>query len=165
MGDPYKWYDVSSRDALLRTARTGSRWFYWIAGLSLVNTLLYYGGAPIRLALGLGFTQLVDVIVGGIFPQLFYLSLAIDIVIAAAFVGFGYLSGHGGISAFVVGLVVYVVDGLLYLGLMILGRTPSGIIVIIWHGVAIYFLWKGLQASRELKALPPEVPATPQTEL
>jgi hypothetical protein len=160
MSDPYKWYDVSSRDALERTARIGSRWFYWIAGLSLVNTFLYYGGAPIRIALGLGFTQLVDVIVGSILPQLYYLSLAIDVVIAAAFVGFGYLSGRADISAFLVGLVVYVIDGLLYLGLMILGRTPTGIVAIIWHGVAIYFIWKGLQTARELKNLPPDGPAT-----
>jgi hypothetical protein len=153
---------ASGCDAMVRTARTCSRWFYWIAGLSLVNTLLYYGGAPIRIAFGLGFTQLVDVIVGGIFPQLQYLSFAVDVVIAAAFVGFGYLSGHGETSAFVVGLILYVADGLLYLGLMILGRTPSGIVAIIWRGVAIYFLWKGLQAARELKTAPPELPATSQ---
>ena len=161
MSDPYKWYDVSSREALERTARVGSRWFYWIAGLSLVNTLLYYGGAPIRLAMGLGLTQLIDGIVGTIFPQLYYLSLAIDVIIAAAFIGFGYLSGRGEISTFVVGLIVYCFDGLLYLGLMILGHTPSGIVAIIWHGIAVYFLWKGLQAARELKRLPPEVSTTP----
>ena len=85
--------------------------------------------------------------------------LAIDVVIAAAFVGFGYLSSRADISAFLVGLVVYVIDGLLYLGLMILGRTPAGIVAIIWHGVAIYFIWKGLQAARELKNLPLDGPS------
>jgi hypothetical protein len=154
--DPYKWYDVSSRGALERTARASSRWFYAIAGLSLLNTFLQYGGAPIRLTLGLGFTQLVDVIVAGVFPNYYYLSLAIDVVIAAAFIGFGYLSGRGDISAFAIGLGLYLLDTLLYLALMVFGRTPTAIIAIIWHGVAAYFLWKGLQAARELKALPVE---------
>lgn len=107
---PYKWYDVSSRAALQHTARLGSRWFYVIAGLSLINTLLQYGGAPVRLALGLAITQVIDGILGSTFPQLYYLSLVIDVVIAAAFIGFGYLSGRGDVVVFIVGLVLYLID-------------------------------------------------------
>jgi len=145
--NPYKFYDVSSPDALKRTARRGGNWFYWIAAASLVNTALYYGGAPISFAIGLGVTQLVDGFVGGIAPQFYYLSAAIDVVIAAGFIG-----------SFIVGLTLYAFDALIYLALMILGRAPMTIISIIWHGVALYFVWKGFQAARELKSLPPEVP-------
>jgi hypothetical protein len=151
---PYKWYDVSSSGALARTARLGSRWFYWIAVLSLINTLLFCGGAPIRIALGLGFTQLIDVVVRSVLPEPPYLSLAVDVIIAAAFISFGYLSGHGEIWAFVTGLVLYLCDALLYVVLMFLGKSPVTIVAIIWHGIACYFLWKGLQAARELAALP-----------
>jgi hypothetical protein len=97
--------------------------------------------------------------IGSLVPQLYYLSLAVDIVVAAAFIGFGYLSGHGQVSAFVIGLALYVLDAFIYLGLMVLGRTPAGLVAIIWHGVAIYFLSKGLAAARELRRLPPEVPS------
>lgn len=158
--NPYKFYDVSSPEALKGAARRGGNWFYWIAAASLVNTALFYGGAPISFAIGLGVTQLVDGIVGGIAPQFYYLSAAIDVVIAAAFIGLGYLSGRGDITSFVVGLTLYALDALIYIGLMILGRAPMTIISIIWHGVAIYFLWKGLQGARELKSLPPEVPGS-----
>lgn len=152
----YKFYDVS--ETLERDARRGGRWFYWIAAVSLVNTALCYGGAPISFAIGLGVTQLIDGIVGGIAPQIYYLSAAIDVVIAAGFIGLGCLSGRGDVLSFVVGLVLYALDALLYVGLMILGRAPVMITAIIWHGVAIYFLLGGFQAARELKSLPPEVP-------
>jgi hypothetical protein len=158
--NPYKFYDVSSPEALKRAARRGGYWFYWIAAASLVNTALYYGGAPISFAIGLGVTQLIDGIVGAIAPQFYYLSAAVDVVIAAGFIGLGYLSGRGDITSFVVGLILYALDALLYIGLMILGRAPMTIIAIIWHGVAVYFLWKGFQAARELKNLPPEVPGS-----
>lgn len=153
--NPYKFYDVSSPEALRRAARFGSYWFYWIGGLSLINTLLFYAGAPIQLAIGLGFTQLVDGLVAAIFPQLYYLSLVINVVIAAAFVGFGYLSGRADITAFIIGLVVYIADGLLYVLLMFFGQELFTIIPIIWHGIAGYGLWKGLRAARELKTLAP----------
>jgi hypothetical protein len=152
--DPYKIYDVSSREALESTARSGGHWFYWIALLSLVNTALHYGGAPIRLAMGLGVTQLIDAFVGAILPHVHYLSVAIDVVIAAGFVGFGYLSSRGDITAFVAGLILYVLDALLYIALMILGHAPLTIIAVIWHGVAGYYLWRGLAAARELRTLP-----------
>ena len=154
--NPYDIYDVSSREALERTARSGGHWFYWIAALSLVNTALHYGGAPIRLAIGLGITQLIDVFVGAVLPQVHYLSVAIDVVVAAGFVGFGYLSSRGDITAFVAGLILYILDALLYVGLMILGHAPLTIVAVIWHGVAGYFLWRGLSAARELRSLPPE---------
>jgi hypothetical protein len=158
--NPYKFYDVSSPDALKRTARRGGNWFYWIAAASLVNTALYYGGAPISFAIGLGVTQLVDGFVGGIAPQFYYLSAAIDVVIAAGFIGLGYFCGRGDIVSFIVGLTLYAFDALIYLALMILGRAPMTIISIIWHGVALYFVWKGFQAARELKSLPPGVPGS-----
>ncbi len=154
--DPYKWYDVSSRTALERTARVNSRWFYAIACLSLLNTFLAYGGAPIRITLGLAFTQLVDGIIAALFPDYYYLSLVIDVVIAATFIGFGYLSGHSDMAAFVIGLALYLFDTLLYLALIVLGRTPMAIVAIIWHCVAAYFLWKGLRAALDLRALPAE---------
>src|SRR5947209_1342499 len=40
----------------------GARWFYWIVGLSLVNSLLALGGAQIRFVFGLGITQIFDAI-------------------------------------------------------------------------------------------------------
>jgi hypothetical protein len=97
----------------------------------------------------------VDGIIAALFPN-YYLSLVIDVVIAAAFIGFGYLSGHGDMAAFVIGLALYLFDTLLYLALIILGHTPMAIIAIIWHCVAGYFLWKGLRAAWDLRALPAE---------
>ncbi len=90
--------------------------------------------------MGLGITQLIDVSVGGALPQVHYLSVAIDVVIAAGFVGFGYLSSRGDITAFAAGLIFYILDALLYIALMILGHAPLTIVAVIWHGIAGYFL-------------------------
>ena len=39
---------------------SGANWFYWIAGLSLVNTILLYTGSEWVFVVGLGVTQLID---------------------------------------------------------------------------------------------------------
>src|SRR5438105_1901125 len=47
---------------LLRQLRSGANWFYWIAGLSLLNAVVSLAGATFSLALGLGITLLLDAI-------------------------------------------------------------------------------------------------------
>lgn len=38
----------------------GANWFYWIAGLSVVNSLIFAFGGNVSFILGLAYTQLVD---------------------------------------------------------------------------------------------------------
>src|SRR6266576_107363 len=49
-----------ARQALERRRRIGGQWFYWIAGLSLVNAAIGFTGADWRFILGLGVTQIVQ---------------------------------------------------------------------------------------------------------
>jgi hypothetical protein len=48
------------RNALERRRRNGGQWFYWIAGLSLINAALAFAGQDWRFILGLGVTQVVQ---------------------------------------------------------------------------------------------------------
>jgi hypothetical protein len=47
---------------LIAAARVvnGAKWFYWIAGLSLVNSLVVVFGGNFHFVLGLGITSVVD---------------------------------------------------------------------------------------------------------
>src|SRR5438270_4545311 len=43
-----------------RQLRSGANWFYWIAGLSLLNTIIFMAGSDWHFVAGLGITQLID---------------------------------------------------------------------------------------------------------
>src|SRR2546428_11297536 len=45
------------RKTLERQRRNGAQWFYWIAGLSLINAAIALAGQEWRFILGLGVTQ------------------------------------------------------------------------------------------------------------
>src|SRR3989441_3490956 len=48
------------RKTLERQRRNGAQWFYWIAGLSLINAAIAFAGQEWRFILGLGVTQVVQ---------------------------------------------------------------------------------------------------------
>ena len=68
--------------------RSGANWFIWIAGLSLVNSVLFVAGSDWAFFLGLGATQFSDAfgkeIITGTAGEV--VALVVDVVIAAIFV-------------------------------------------------------------------------------
>src|SRR2546422_8687548 len=74
--------------------RSGANWFIWIAGLSLVNSVLFVTGSHWSFFLGLAATQVSDefgkVIITGTTGVA--AALAHDLVIAAAFFRLGLIS-------------------------------------------------------------------------
>ena len=46
--------------ALERQITNGANWFFWIAGLSLINSVLHLAGVSISFLIGLGLTELID---------------------------------------------------------------------------------------------------------
>lgn len=92
-----------------RVQRSGG-WFWWIAGLSVVNTLVTTFGGGVHFVVGLAFTEIVDVV----FAQLRPVGYALDVVAIGFFVGIGFLARMGHAWAFVVGALVYLADGCVY---------------------------------------------------
>src|SRR5438477_10996020 len=41
-------------------ARSGANWFYWIAALSLLNSIIFFTGSNFSFFVGLGLTPLID---------------------------------------------------------------------------------------------------------
>ncbi len=128
--------------------RAGANWFIWIAGLSLVNSVLFIAGSNWAFFLGLGYTRLVDdfgdLVITGTTGHV--LALAVDIVIAGIFVGIGLLSRNGAQWSFIVGVVLLVLDALLL-------ATVADWGAVAFHALALFFIVRGFQAARRLASL------------
>ena len=125
--------------------KSGASWFYWIAGLSLINSIIALTGADWGFILGLGITQVFDAIghefagVGKI------IALVLDLIAIGLFVLFGVFANKGRSWAFIVGMILYALDSVL--ALLTQEWLPLG-----FHGFALFCLFRGFSACRELKA-------------
>jgi hypothetical protein len=124
----------------------GARWFYWIAGLSLVNTVIGMLGGGVHFVLGLGATQLVDAIGKQFGGPAATVALGVTAAIAAVFILLGMAAVKRGKKAFLGGMILYGLDGLL----LILFQDW---ISIAFHAYALFALYGGLRALNELDAI------------
>jgi uncharacterized membrane protein len=90
-------------------------WFLWLAGLSMVNSVLAASGTGIRFIFGLGLTSIVDAFAHQAGSASVVLTLIINAFIAGVFLLFWYFGKQGHKWAFLVGMALYVVDGLILL--------------------------------------------------
>ena len=49
----------------LAQLKNGANWFYWIAGLSLVNSAIFAFGGHVSFIAGLAYTQIIDAVERG----------------------------------------------------------------------------------------------------
>lgn len=135
--------------------QSGSGWFYWIAGLSVVNSAITQFEGQWAFIIGLGITQVIDEIMrqaGGAAPVI---GFVISLVVAGVFALFGVLARKRQTWAFYVGMVLYALDGLLFL--LVQDWLSIG-----FHVFALYCIYGGLAAHnklRELEAMQPVVAA------
>lgn len=129
------------------TQKGGANWFYWIAGLSLVNTVLVMTDSGVSFIIGLGITQVVDAVmhqVGG--QALIFVGLFVNLAIAVFFVLMGTRASQGRRWAFLAGMVLYALDGGIFL---LIGDYLS----LGFHVFALFFIFNGYRANEMLAAL------------
>jgi len=127
--------------------KSAASWFYWIAGLSLVNSAIILFGGNWNFVVGLGLTQVVDTVAkqiegGGAVTAI---AIVFDLLAAGVFVVFGLLARRMMTWPFILGMVLYALDGLLllYFGdLMGVG----------FHAFALFQLFTGVRALRSMPA-------------
>lgn len=126
-----------SLESAIATAgvKRGANWFYWIAGLSLVNTAVALGGGRFHFVLGLGITEITDAFQA---PQARMVGYGIDLLVLAFFVMCGYFAGKLKKWAFVMGMAFYLLDG----GIMLIAQDWLGLA---FHAYALFCIWKGFQ--------------------
>ncbi len=127
---------------------SGANWFYWIAALSLINSIISLFEGNWNFAVGLGITQIFDGIaragvqegVGGWIKYAFF---ALDLIAAAVFAVFGVFANRGQSWAFITGMILFAIDGaiLLFFG---------DILGVAIHAFALFFLFRGLLAARQI---------------
>jgi len=130
--------------------KNGASWFYWIAGLSLVNSILFMSGSTFGFIFGLGITQLFDGIAAGLAETAGtgakVVAFLLNCILAAVYVVFGVFSNKRYTAVFIIGLVLYALDG----GLCLLAQDWLSAA---FHAFAGFSIFKGMQAGMQLNKL------------
>jgi hypothetical protein len=137
------------REQVERMARSGQNWFFWIAGFSLVNSVILLSNGQVNFLIGLGATMVVDALAtsmasqGGP-PAVKYFAFGVDLLIAGTFVVIGLLARQGTRLVFGIGMVLYLLDAVL------LALFEQWLNVAV-HGFILFSLWGGSQAGKVLR--------------
>jgi hypothetical protein len=136
-----------------RIVKGSGTWFWWIAALSAINSIAAMLDLKYGMVLGLGLGQLVD----GLFffgldgiraepaPVARLIHLLLSALVAGAFVALGYFARKFNLTAFVVGMILYAVDALLF---VVVGDW----IGVGFHAFVLFMLWGGLSVLRAIRA-------------
>jgi len=124
--------------------KSGASWFYWIAGLSLINSIVSFTGSSWRFLFGLGITQIFDAFGNSIGSGGRGAALVLDLAAAGVFILFGVFAHKAHTWAFVVGMALFALDGLIFL-------LRQDWIGVAFHLFVLYCLFRGFKACRELK--------------
>jgi hypothetical protein len=133
--------------------RSGADWFFWIAALSLINTAITHSGGDRHFIVGMGITQIVDVIAAEIAKQspeakavIVGVAIAFSVVCSLVAAVVGYLSRNRWQVIFGLGMFVYLLDGLLFV--LVQDWMSAG-----FHGFALFCMWGGFSAFRQLAVI------------
>ncbi len=132
---------VDPRAQLTEQRDSGANWFFWIAGLSVVNLVVLLLDFGFYFPLGLGVSDLT------LFMFDTPVAILLSMVIVAMFVLFGMFAHGGLLLSMIFGMLVYALDGVLCF-----------VVFEDWIGVAfhLFVLWKmfsGLRGQMQLNQL------------
>jgi hypothetical protein len=150
-----------SPNEIIEHSNKAAQWFLIIAGFSLINSVMVYLGAEVNFVVGLGVTMFVDALLlatqgdlAGIAQMVFQtIGIGFNVGVLGIFYLIWKKSKQGGHLAYIIGTVLYLLDGLLFL---LIGD---------WVGIAfhVFFLFfivtgyafiKNHTAAQELLAKP-----------
>src|ERR1700761_1070036 len=119
---------------------SGARWFWWIAGLSAVNVACDLAHANVNFVLGLAFTLIAH----GMFASQIGVALVVDALFIGGFWFIGQQAQKGRTWAFALGVVVYVIDGLIYL-------KYQDWMPVAFHALALFYIGKAFMSLQEAR--------------
>lgn len=154
--DPEKPMDFShdtdevrenNRAYALADIRSSAHWFFWIAGLSIINTLITaFSSSDISFLAGLGITQLINGLITGLYGENNMLVAVINLLIAGIFIFIGIKARQAIKSAFIIGLILYGLDALIFLGFGIW-------LPFLFHCFVSYMIFKGMRQVDSYQAM------------
>lgn len=122
----------------------GASWFYWLAGLSLVNTILSASGASVVMIFGLGASILMNGVAAAFGPVGVMLSYSLEFLMLVFYCVMGALAHRGHGWAFALGMLAYVGDAVITLFL-------QDWLILAVHGYVLFHLWRGFRACRAMQ--------------
>lgn len=132
--------------AMAMLARSAS-WFFWIAGLSLINTFTMMSGTNFVFIAGLGITAILGAMAHAASNNAIQaVAIVISLIAAGIFAGLGLAARKGAQWAFILGMIFYVLDT----GIALLIQDW---LMALFHGYVLYRLWIGFSSCRKLEAL------------
>lgn len=131
------------RAPVILRMRRGAGWFLTIAVLSGINSALQIVDAKIRFIFGLGITQVVDAVGKGAGQNGMFITVAVDSVFLLMLILCWKWAKAGSQGAFLGGMIAYALDGVL---LLFFSMWLDAAV----HAYALYMMWQGFAAAREL---------------
>ncbi len=146
---------------LQRQVKVGGNNFFWIAGLSVINSIIQVFGGSLTFVVGLGIAQFVDGFASGAassFPDsalmLKLVGLFMSVLISGVFVIFGVFASKGRRWAFITGMILYALDAILVV-------VFGDIFGFVFHLLFLWLLFNGLRALGKLSKLVPQTASDP----
>lgn len=130
----------------------GASWFFWIAGLSAINSAIVLGGSNWHFLAGLGITDVIAYIAQQTGSIGTMIAIVLDALVFGMFILFGVFARKRQTWAFIVGMTFYGLDGLIYL----LGGPEY--FSIAFHVFVLFQIFKGMQAAKELSGMEMQTP-------
>jgi len=133
---------AAAKPTFLTRISTGPACFYWIAALTILNSLVVISGGSLHFAIGLGLTAGIDVrarelgLIGTV------LDLLISGTIAGIFWVLGNLAGKRIRWAFLAGIALYGFDGLVCL-------AANDILGAALHAYTIFAISRGMASRKQ----------------
>jgi hypothetical protein len=124
--------------------RAGAKWFYWIAGLSMINSIVVMTGGNLHFVVGLGITSVVDAFAKRVGSAGSVLDIIINGCVAGVFALFGTFAVKAQKWAFLVGMTLYGLDGMLLLGV-------KDILGVAFHAYVLFALYRGYTAAKQVQ--------------
>jgi len=165
-------FDSVEQRLLEARSNSGARWFFLIAAFSLVTSIISLTGSTLVFLVSLGITQIVDAMARGAATKVggaaIAVALVFDFIAAGIFALIGYFASKRHTWAFVLGMVLYALDALLFLLLMLYAIDIGLILAIAFHAYALFKIFRSYQACARLAEInkaafitPPPPPPAP----
>ena len=136
---------------------SGANWFFWIAALSVINSVLMATESSINFIFGLAATQIIDALAYifgqeiqlGAINTLRIIGWGLNLLIVGIFVLFGVFAHKGKRWAFYAGMVLYMLDAV---AALFVWDKPD-LLSFAFHLIVIWGLAGGLRALSQLDRL------------
>ena len=128
---------------LYKRVTSGGSWFYWVAGLSLINSFAALSGGNWGFIFGLQITQEIDHFARETEGNAKAVAMVLDVITAGVLVLFGVFACKRHVWAFIVGMVLYGLDALL----TVIAQYWLGVA---FHAWVLFALFAGLKAALQI---------------